>query len=366
MIPILDRHVLREFLLHLLLGLCTFVGIYLIVDLFEKIDTFVDYQAQTAPIVEYYLNSLPLIVVQVLPIAMLLAAILSLGHLRRGNEIAAMQSCGRSPLRITLPLLAAGVLVSAAAFTVGEGLVPDAYRRQQEALDGRIKKRRPESALGRSDVHYMGRGGRVFVARQFEAATPSLIEVSVQRFEEEEEGGRQRLVRRIDAAGARWAPEGQLEFQHGRLRVFSGGRESGAAFTRYGDSRMEEQADEFANIVSDPFQMSRRQLRDYIGRIREGGARVNQYEVDYHLRAAFPAANLVMVLLGSCLTLRILRGGVALGFGISLMLGFAYYGCLRIGQALGYTGNLSPPLAAWLGNIAFGLIGILLFWRVNR
>jgi lipopolysaccharide export system permease protein len=364
MIRILDRHVLREFLLYLLLGFATFIGIYLIVDLFEKIDTFVDYQASASLILAYYANKLPLIAVQILPVAMLLAAILALGQLRRLNEIAAMQSCGCSPLRITLPLLIVALLVSAAAYVVGEEVVPSAYRRQQSIYDVSIKKKRPESGLGRSEVHYMGRGGRVYVAKQFEPMTPSLIDVSVQFFTTA--AGRQRIVKRIDATSARWNREGMLELDTGLLRSFEGDQEQVAAFRRYGDSRLDEAPDEFAHIESDPFYMNRRQLRDYIHRIREGGASVNRYMVDYHLRAAFPMANLVMVLLGSCLTLRVLRGGLALGFGISLMLGFAYYGFLRIGQALGYTGNLSPALAAWLGNIVFGFVGGLLFWRMNR
>jgi lipopolysaccharide export system permease protein len=210
----------------------------------------------------------------------------------------------------------------------------------------------------------MGRGGRIYIAKQFEASTPGLIDVSVQQFETADD--RQRMIMRLDAVAARWRPEGILQMETGVLRRFDDGAESVAAFRRYGDSRMEEQPDEFASVESDPFHMSRRELRDYIRRIREGGARVSQYEVDYHLRGAFPAANFVMVLLGSCLTLRILRGGMALGFGISLSLGFAYYGFLRIGQAVGYTGHLHPLLAAWLGNIVFGVVGLILFWRVNR
>jgi lipopolysaccharide export system permease protein len=364
MIRILDRYVLREFLLYLLLGFGTFVGIYLIVDLFEKIDTFVDYQASAALIFQYYANKLPLIAVQILPVAMLLAAILSLGQLRRLNEIAAMQSCGCSPLRITVPLLIVALLVSAAAYIVGEEVVPACYRRQVATFEVGIKKKRPESGLGRSEIHYLGRGGRVYVAKQFEPATPSLIDISVQFFTTA--AGRQRISKRIDAVSARWNRTGMLEFETGLLRRFDGDQEQVAAFHRYGDSRLDEAPDEFAHIESDPFYMNRRQLRDYIGRIREGGASVDQHEVDYHLRAAFPMANLVMVLLGSCLTLRVLRGGLALGFGISLTLGFAYYGCLRIGQALGYTGNLSPAIAAWLGNIVFGFVGGLLFWRMNR
>jgi lipopolysaccharide export system permease protein len=364
MLRILDRHVLREFVLYLLLGLCTFVGIYLIVDLFEKIDTFVDHQAALSLILTYYLYKLPVIVVQVLPLAMLLAAILSLGAMRRLNEVTAMQSCGLSPLRITLPILILAALVTVGAFALGEELVPGAYRREQETLDVRIKKKHPASAMGRSDIRYMGRAGRVYLARQYAPQPPTLIDLSLQQFRAETDG--QQLWRRIDAGSARWERDNLWHLENGYLRLFDDDREWVAGFRRYGDSRAVEEPDEFIRPESDPFFMSRRQLSDYIRRIREGGAQVQQYRVDYHLRAAFPVANLIMVLLGSCLSLRILRGTMALSFGLSVSLGFAYYGFLRAGQALGYTGHLPPLLAAWMGNLVFGFVGGLLFWRVNR
>jgi lipopolysaccharide export system permease protein len=364
MLRILDRHVLREFSLYLLLGLCSFVGIYLIVDLFEKIDVFVDHQAALGLILEYYLYKLPVILVQVLPLAMLLAAILSLSAMRRLNEVTAMQSCGLSPLRITLPILVLGALVTVGAFALGEELVPGAYRREQETLDVRIKKKRPADAMGRSDIRYMGRAGRVYLARQYVPRPASLLDLSLQQFRTGAEG--RELWRRIDAASARWESDGLWHMETGYLRLFQDDREWVAGFRRYGDSRCVEEPDEFARPESDPFFMSRSQLRDYIRRIGEGGAHVQPYQVDYHLRAAFPLANLIMVLLGSCLSLRILRGTMALGFGLSVFLGFAYYGFVRAGQALGYTGHVPPLLAAWMGNLVFGIVGGLLFWRVNR
>jgi lipopolysaccharide export system permease protein len=295
---------------------------------------------------------------------MLLAAILALGALRRLNEVTAMQSCGLSPLRITLPLLILGVLATAGSFALSEALVPGAYRHEQETMDVKIKKKRPADTLGRTDIRYMGRAGRIYIARQYAPRPPTLLDVSVQQFRTGAEG--QQMVRRVDAVSGRWERDGLWHLEDGALRLFADEREWVASFRRYGDSRYVEQPDEFARPESDPFYMNRRQLRDYIRRIREGGAHVQQYQVDYDLRAAFPVANLVMVLLGSCLSLRILRGTTALGFGISIFLGFAYYGFLRAGQALGYTGHLPPLLAAWMGNLVFGLVGGVLFWRMNR
>ena len=74
-----------------------------------------------------------------------------------------------------------------------------------------------------------------------------------------------------------------------------------------------------------------------------------------------------MVLLGAALSLRVVRGGnIAIGFGISVAVGFAYFALIRVGQARGYNGNLPPILAAWLGNLVFGMLGGVLFWKVAR
>ena len=99
----LDRYVLKDFLLYSLMGIILFVGIYVIVDIFEKIDKFVDHHTSIAVVTRFYLWSLPVILVQVLPLAVLLGSILSLGQLRRFNEITAMQGAGVSPMRIAAP-----------------------------------------------------------------------------------------------------------------------------------------------------------------------------------------------------------------------------------------------------------------------
>lgn len=366
MLKIVDRYLLREFLLYLLLGLISFIGIYVIVDLFEKIDTFVDYKAAAADIIDYYLNNIPLITVQVLPVAMLLGAVLALGQLRKFNEITAMQACGLSPFRIIRPILIVAALITAGSFALTDYVVPGAYARQKEVYDVKIKKKRISSHRGNSDIRYMSRGGRIYVAKEYRPTPPTLNSVLIQHFSS---GEKKTLARRVDAREARWR-HGLWEMSRGFVRYFNDGAEVAVGFAIYADSRYNEQPDVFSQPHKDPLDMnldmSRADLANYIQRIKESGAKVARYEVNYHLHAAFPLANFVMVLLGSCLSLRIIRGTMALGFGISISLGFTYYGLLRVGQALGHNGDLPPLPAAWLGNIVFLIIGALLFWRMNR
>ncbi len=57
---------------------------------------------------------------------------------------------------------------------------------------------------------------------------------------------------------------------------------------------------------------------------------------------------------------------MATGFGLTLFISFTYYTVLRIGESLGHSGVIGPALGAWMGNIAFVIIGGVLLYRANR
>ncbi|MBD3335286.1 MAG: LPS export ABC transporter permease LptG [Candidatus Eisenbacteria bacterium] len=361
-VNILDRHILREFFVYTSIGFLAFIGIFVIVDLFEKIDVFVDHQTPLPLIVQYYGLGLPLVIVQVIPVAVLLGAILALGQLKKWGELTAMQICGVTPLRIISPLLAAGAVLSVAGLILGEQVTPATTRMQEELYDDRIRERRNPNEASRSDLVFLGRGGRIYLAKSYHAPTRTLRRVSVQH----PRRGEQELEWRLDAQTGSWR-DGEWVFYEGFVRRFAGQEETGTAFHRYVDTRLLEQPEDFARPQGDPLYMSRETLRRYIRRLREGGGRVLKYEVDYHIRGSFPFSSLVMALLGSVLSLRSRRGSsVALGVGISLFLGFAYFAFIRLGQALGYHGTLPPAMAAWLGNGVFSVIGLILLWRAHR
>ena len=356
----LDRYVLQDFLLYCLMGILLFVGIYLIVDVFEKIDRFVDNQAAAATVVRYYLWSLPTILIQVCPLALLLGSILSLGQLRRFNELTAMQGAGVSPVRIALPLLLSALLISAAAYGVGELLVPGAYRAQQRIMKVEIRGQEPEEFAGRLNIRYLGQGSNFYMVEHFDGATGSLRNVSIQSL------SGKAILRRIDAAAGRWQ-EGVWTFRDGYLRTFRDSVETAVRFDRFATSSLPEVPSDFTQPKEDPFRMNMADLRRYAERVRESGGRDTKLRTDYHLRASFPLANLIMVLIGASLSLRIVRGGnVAVGIGATIFIGFAYYAFLRAGQALGYNGTVPPLIAAWIGNLLFGALGSIFFWKVTR
>ena len=121
---ILDRYVIRECLKILGLCLVVFMGVYLVVDLFEKLGRFLEARADAGMILRYYFFRLPKIFTEVLPVAVLLASLLSVGGMAMNNEVLAMKMGQVGALRIALPCIGIGLAASLASWITVEYIAP--------------------------------------------------------------------------------------------------------------------------------------------------------------------------------------------------------------------------------------------------
>ncbi len=354
---ILDRYLLWEFLAYLAMGLLAFVGIFVIVDVFEKIDTFVDASASPSLVARFYLSYVPVVVVQILPVAVLLASLLSLGRFARHHELTAMRIAGQSLFRIFQPLFLLALTLSTISFLLGEMVVPEANHRRKQIMDQDIKQR-PVMVTRRQDVRYIGHEGRVFILGSYDTQRAVMRDVVVQEFKEGT------LSRRIDARLGQWRDD-HWELQNGYVRTFSGDSVGTQRFDQL-PLVVPERPEEFSKEERDPEVMGFLELRRWIERFKQSGGEARPYVVDMHLKLASPLTNLVTVLIGASLSTRLRRGGIAFGFGLSLIISFIYYTLIRAGQALGHGGELPPLLAAWISNIVFGALGLALLVRAQR
>ncbi len=70
-----------------------------------------------------------------------------------------------------------------------------------------------------------------------------------------------------------------------------------------------------------------------------------------------------MVWLAIPFAIRLRRGGIAIGFGVSIGIALAYMLLFFAGIGLGHLGKLPPVAAAWLANAVFLAFGMWLFHR---
>ena len=109
---ILDRYVLRKFLVPFLYCIFGFIGIWLVFDLADNLQDYIRGQATFGIMLAYYSTQIPEIIVMSLPVGILLALLYSLSAMSRSNEIISMLGAGRSIVRILMPLMIVGILLS--------------------------------------------------------------------------------------------------------------------------------------------------------------------------------------------------------------------------------------------------------------
>jgi LPS export ABC transporter permease LptG/LPS export ABC transporter permease LptF len=90
------------------------------------------------------------------------------------------------------------------------------------------------------------------------------------------------------------------------------------------------------------------------------------YLIELHRRFAFPAACLVLMLVGVPLGLSSKRGGKGSGFVVTLGLVFVYYFLSSIGVALARQDKVPVALGVWGANLLFAVAGIVLIQQISR
>ncbi len=358
---LLDRYILSEFVKALLFSLLAFVLIFILVDVFEKLDFLIDHRV-TVPLAGlYYLYQVPFIVVLVMPVAMLLASMAATGTFARHNELISMKGAGVHLYRIFLPLFLLGLGVSLATLAVGETLIPATNR-----LKGELERRRirQEAQIDRSVRHrflYDGAQGRQFYIKRMDASRGEMDSLSLLQLDPGHN-----IVLRIDAgrgvwSGGRWVLSGVI-----RRRFFPDGSEQADSLATLVLDDCPETPADFVEEELLPDEMGFFELRRYIDRVRRSGGDVRRPVVDLNLKLSFPFANLIILLFGLPLMANARRSGAALTFAVSMLICFAFWGILQTGRALGHGGSLSPLLAAWLPNLVFGAVGAVLLHRAPK
>lgn len=354
---IVSRHLVGQFLAALAFSFVAFVGIFIVVNLVENLDTFIDRGIPTFQVAKYYVCYVPYIVVLTLPVAMLLASLFSVGQLARNNELCAMKASGLSLYQVLGPLFVLALGVSLFALVIGEKVVPGASGRAM-----RIKGGEGQAAASRADVFLRDEGGRIVSVRYYDAArkTARDVDISVGT------PGQAALAERIVAKEMVWE-KGAWVLRDGRIRRFVGDGEVITAFdTLRAGQLVTFVPSDFAKQRKRPEEMDYFELSAHIHKSRRSGLDPTRWVVERHLKLAFPFANLIIVLFGAPLSSTMRRTGKTVGFGLSLVVCFVYYGTVRTAQALGWNGVLPPFAAAWVGNIVFGGLGAVLLLKAPK
>jgi lipopolysaccharide export system permease protein len=376
---LLDRYLLREFLVPLGMCLGGLLVFWITLDFFSDLGRL--QQLRLTDIAVYYFFKTPGILVFIAPIVLLLAVLYALTNHARHFEITAIRAAGISLWRMCLPYLLVGLAASLASFALNERWVS----RCEESADRVVEKRNGTARDNRG-----------------KAVAPGVIYTNL-TFVNAREGRKWRIGIYDSQAAFMTAPEIICPMTNGShllIEAATADREHGA-WTFHNVSEFEEPAESdslslpllrtnvltFPEFTESPAEIkSEIRINELMGRARPGArADISVREiVDYlrlhpqprgstrawlytklHERLAEPWTCLVVVLIAIPFGAPSGRRNVFIGVAGAIGIVFVYYVLQQLSVALGLHGSLPPWLAAWTPNLAFAAAGAWMTTRVR-
>lgn len=357
---ILSRYIALTWLRLLALCLGSFVSVYLVLDMMDKIPRFLRAGGAAVAILRFFVCKLPEMVGQTAPFSILMATLLTLGVLSRNSEIIAMRSCGVSLPRISLPMLVLGLISSLLLLGNAELIVPKSYERMEQIERVEIKKQGVNAVFKRNNIWFRS-DSRIMQAHLFDPQTRTLRGVIVWTLDNS-----MNPLSRIDAESADYR-DGLWTLRTVEVKKFSKEQVLDQQKLPSMDMALNLKVDDLRVLDNNADNLSYGKLKEYADNLQSGGYKAFRYQTMMHTKFAAPFAAFVMVILGIPFALRSSRsGGMALGIGTSIGIGFAYFVVNAVLLSYGRSGVLPPLVAAWGANFLFVLSGIWLAMTVRN
>ncbi len=354
---LLDRYVIRNFLQIYLYCIAGFLSIWLIFDVSDNISTFIDEHFGFALTVKYYATQVPEVFIILLPVALLLALLFSLGRMSRSNEIVSMLTAGVSIPRLLAPLIGVGLLTVAGSFALNYSLAPHAEmakksfvanaRAHQYSVNGQIFR-------NRTDL-------RTWFIQSFRPGHGVFNHVQVLQQDEHDN-----IVANYLSPRVIYHPETHV-WELENVKVVQYDATGNITDERFRDSL------KIDNWSETPFRLGSANVRaEYLSfpELREYLHFNSDFPVTLlapfrtHLqyRLALPWTCLVVVCIAAPLGIGYSRRGVLASVASAVILVFSMNFLTHLFLALGEGDRISPMVAAWTPNLIFAVIGLYLLY----
>lgn len=352
---ILDRFVAGTFLKLFGLVLTAAPPLFVLGDVTENLDRYLDRGVTGLDVARAYLFQLPLFMQWSFPIAALVATVFTVHTMTAHKEIVAAKAGGISFHRVIRPILVVGVVLTGVALGLGE-LVPRANRVASQILQNENPGR-----SWRSDFVYRSESGLTWQVSRLTAMDGRMTGVVVERAP-----GPDGAAVHVLAESAYWRDSVGWTLQEGYLRRLGPeGDEHTLEFDQLVMTDLVERPDELLEAPREADEMTYREIEHQASIIQRSGGDANRLLVKREEKIAIPVATLVIILFGAPLATSSKRGGTAFGIGISLGIVILYMMLFKISGALGEAGAIDPLTAAWTPNVLFFVGALFLLRRVR-
>jgi LPS export ABC transporter permease LptG/LPS export ABC transporter permease LptF len=362
-VRILTRYILKEVLSHAFIGGALFTFVLFMRDLPHLLELVVRNSASLGAVVEIILLALPNMFTVTIPMAVLVGILLGLSRLAADSEITAMRASGIG----VLSFVAVVGVVSVSGWLIGLAntlyLAPKAtettLRLESELLNAQASYEVQPRVFYEDFKNYVlyvqdvraasgaANWRQIFLA---DLSDPTAPKITTGESATVVNGRDQNAIMRLRDG----TEHETLANQPDQYNVSTFAQtDLPLSLTAPEDTRP-------TRSDSPILAMSNRELIE-----RSHGKGGRWYLIELHKRFAYPAACLVLMLVGVPLGLSSRRGGKGAGFVLTIALVFIYYFLSSTGTALARQHKLPVVVGIWLANVLFAVCGIFLLRQMS-
>jgi lipopolysaccharide export system permease protein len=359
----IDSYILKKFLSTFFFCILLMTVIVVVVDISEKTDDFVQSKLPAYKIfTEYYLGFIPRIDAMLFPLFVFISVIFFTAKMAERTEVVAILSSGVSFRRFLLPYWVGSILLACILWVGYQYILPRANTKWANFEARYIPSAASYNAGSFPKNFYFRMDSNAYAGiRYYDTTSKTGGNFFMQRFE------KGNLVYNIRADNIGWdTAKSKWKLTTIMERFFKGDSEqvkrSASMVTNYNFKPWHLRRDEFLKD-----QLTTPQLKDFIAFEKMRGTEgLNALLVERYNRDAIPVSVVILTLIGAILSSRKVRGGSGFHLAVGVVLSVLYILFSRFSLVFATKGNFSGFLAAWIPNIAFGLLAYYLYRRAAK
>lgn len=353
---ILSRYLIRQNIFLLMAILIVAIGVFLLADLFDRMDAFLRAGIGFWGIIKYFTLRLPSIVSQLIPAVFLMALVIQLNILSRTNEMVALRAGGISPFVIMKFIIKYGFFWACAQLVFSQALGVEGDRYAASIWREEVRGRYDDETID----------GLWFTEQKMVIHLDTVIPLAGK--------GSGFLAYELADDGVSFKSIIQAKsfiINKKSWTLYNGTLAIPASFTRDHFEEytlpIKQDLQAFAKIEAarDPKLLPLWELRFVINRLKNAGSNVEAYLVAWHAKMAYAASVIVMGIFA--LAISLLTQNIYKAIGYSLLIIFLFFAINKMAITLSEQGIILPFIGGWFADIFAFLVGVgWLIWPVIR
>lgn len=361
MLTILDRYILKRYLVTFSVMIMMFIPIGIIIDISEKVNKMIENKVPFEAIASYYFDFTIYFANLLFPIFLFLSIIWFTSKLAGNTEIVAMLSSGISFTRFLRPYIVGATIVFCCSLMLGFFLLPKASEGFNNFRYTYLMGNGLNEIRKTSDVFKQISADEYIYVGNFNQVSNIGFKFSMEKFKG------QKLLYKVTSERIKWnaRKKNYTLFEFKKRTVGEYGDRLEVAARK--DTVFNINVEDLTPTVYVAETLGYTELNKFIESERKrGSSNIDSYLVVLYKRYSVPVSAFILTIIAVAVASIKRRGGMGLNLAIGIALAFTFVFFDKIFSVLASKSTFPPIIAVWIPNFSFGILAIYLLRNAKK